>query len=84
MALNLKHQSKDQLLVRIWERYRVSKKEETAKIAKFILDNHVNGDFTDAQIRNAAGHSAAQWATLKAKMETLVAKYNDLNNAAGE
>lgn len=84
MALNLHHQTLSEFGARLRERYRNSSKEETAKIAKFILARIAPGDFTDTQVRNFFGLNTTQWNTLKTKMQTLVTKYDDLQNAAGE
>lgn len=84
MALNLKHQTVAQLAARIRAKYKDANKERLAKIAKFILNGILAGDFTDTQVRNAFGLSAAQWTTLKTKMQTLVANYDATQSAAGE
>lgn len=82
--LNLVHQTTDQLLARLRERYRNSSNEETAKISKFIVDRIALGDFTDAQVRDSFGLLPSQWAVLKTKMGVLAAKYVDLRSAGGE
>ena len=84
MALNLQHQTATQFAARLRERYRNCTKQETARLAKWILDHLEAGDFTDLQIRNAFGLTSGQWTTLKSKMTTLRTNLEAVQAAAGE
>lgn len=82
--INLQHQTAAQFAARLRERFRNASREETARLAKWILDHLDAGDFTDTQIRNAFGLTAGQWTTLKAKMTALRTNYAAVQAAAGE
>ena len=82
--INLQHQTAVQFAARLRERFRNASREETARLAKWILDHLDAGDFTDTQIRNAFGLTAGQWTTLKAKMAALRTNYAAVQAAAGE
>lgn len=84
MAILLKHQTLTQFAAGVRERYRNASREDAAKIAAWILRHILNGDLTDTQVRNAFGLNAAQWTTLKAKMQTLVDHYEAVQVAQGE
>lgn len=84
MALNLQHQTAAEFAARLRARYLSSSREECARIAKWILDHIEAGDFTELQVRNAFGLSAAQWTTLKTKLTNLRIAYNAVQVAAGE
>jgi hypothetical protein len=64
--------------------YRESDKDTLARVAKRILEWITNGRFTDAQIRTAFGLSAAQWTTLKSKMQILADARAAVEAATGE
>lgn len=74
----------NELAAYVRELYKNESKEQLARVAKRILEWITNGRFTDTQIRTVFGLTAAQWTTLKTKMQTLVSNYDALNTAAGE
>jgi hypothetical protein len=84
MALNLQHQTPAQFAAYLRERYRNAKRDDVARLAKWILDHLEAGDFTDLQFRTAFGLTSGQWTTLKAKMTTLRTNYEAVQAAAGE
>ena len=80
----LVHQTGAQFAARFRARYKSSSQVETAKLAKWILDQIDAGHFTATQVRNAFGLTAGQWTTLSGKLSTLRAQYNALLAAQGE
>ena len=84
MPILLKHQTPSQFVGRLREAYRVSSREQTAQIARWILAKLQTGDVTDAQLRTAFGLTTAQWNTVKTKMTALRNAANALKTAAGE
>ena len=85
MALTLKYQTKAQLLTRLRERYRTLSKHELAKLAAWLYDRYVAGDFTAAQIRTAFGlDTAAKWDAFRTKIQTLRDQYVAIDGAVGE
>jgi hypothetical protein len=84
MPILLKHQTPSQFVGRLREAYRVSSREQTAQIARWILAKLQAGDVTDAQLRTAFGLTSAQWNTVKTKMTALRNAANALKTAAGE
>jgi len=74
----------NELAVWVREKYKQDKNGTLALIASRILEWIANGRFTDTQVRNAFGLSAAQWTTLKAKMQTLVDNNLVVQSAVGE
>ena len=49
--------------------------EQQAHLSWWINNRLVAGDVTDAQMQNLFGLTAGQWATRKAKIQTLAAQY---------
>ena len=84
MAINLSYQTAAQFVARLREYYRNSKREEVARLAKWILDRIEAGDVTDTQVRNAFGMTTIQYTTFKTKLTTLRDNYNSINLAEGE
>ena len=84
MALNLKHQTLAQFAARLRERYKQSKGEGCANIARFILRGLENGDFTDTQVRNAFGMTVIQYTAFKTKLTTLRNNWQAIQEAVGE
>lgn len=84
MPLNLQHQTAAQFVTRLREKWRNASKEETAKLATWILDRIAGGDFTDAQLRAVFGLNTTQWNTLKSKMTTLRTQWLAIQVAKGE
>jgi glutathione S-transferase len=85
MALTLKYQTKAQLLTRLRERYRTLSKHELAKLAAWLYDRYVDGDFTAAQIRTAFGlDTQAKWDVFRIKIQTLRDQYVAIDGAVGE
>ena len=82
--LSLEYITKTELAALIREIYRNGSKELLAKVARWILNRILDGDFTDLQVRTAFGLSAAQWTTLKTKMQTLVNSQAAVDAAVGE
>lgn len=80
----LSHTTNAELSAYVRSLYKTSSREMLAQLAKRILEWITNGRFTDTQIRNAFGLTAAQWTTLKTKMQTLVNNYNSVQVAMGE
>ena len=66
------------------EAYRNLEKDELVPYAQWILNRIAGGDFTDAQVQAAFGLTAAQWTTLKDKMQTFIDARNTLDAAVGE
>jgi len=84
MALALKYQTAAQFADRLRARYLKAKREECARIAKWILDHIDAGDFTDTQVRTAFGLTTNQYNTLKTKWTNLRTAYNAVMAAQGE
>jgi len=84
MALLLKHQTTEQFVARVRAAYRDGEPPTLVKIARFIIARIQSGDITDAQCRTAFGLSAAQWTTLKNKMQALITADNTVISAVGE
>ena len=84
MALLLKHQTAAEFVARFREAYRNSDRERLVQLARFVLSRIAAGDITDAQCRTAFGLSAAQWTTLKTKMQNVVTAANSVQSAVGE
>jgi glutathione S-transferase len=85
MALTLKYQTKAQLLARLRERYRTLSKHNLAKLAAWLYDRYVDGDFTAAQIRTAFGlDTQAKWDAFRTKIQALRDQYVSIEGAVGE
>ena len=84
MALNLKYATKAQLGAAFRERYRNTKREECARLAKWLLARISDGDFTDAQVRAFFSLSQANYDAMKAHMVALVAHYDAVQAGVGE
>lgn len=84
MALNLEHQTATELAARFRARYRDATGHEAARMAYWLIERIVAGDFTDAQVRNAFGLTTQQYNGLKTRMTALHDKWRDVNAAAGE
>jgi hypothetical protein len=84
MALLLKHQTAAQFIARFREAYRNADRERCIQLARFIISKIQAGDLTDAQVRSAFGLSAAQWTTLKNKMNSWITAQNTVQSAVGE
>lgn len=84
MALLLKHQTQQEFVQRFRQAYQEATQERVVQLAKFILNRITAGDVTDTQVRNSFNLTVNQWNTLKTKMQTWVANYESVQNAAGE
>ncbi len=84
MGLNLVHQTPAQLAARFREAYRNATKEQAAKMAYWLIERILAGDFTDAQVRAAFGLTTTQYAAMKARATTLHDQYAAVQNARGE
>lgn len=80
----LVHATNADLAAFVREVYKNGSMETLALTAKRILEWITEGRFTDTQVRNAFGLTAGEWTTLKAKMQTLSDKYDDVLAATGE
>ncbi len=78
------HQTGAQFLARLRERYRRAEKEQSARIARWIIRRIDAGHVTAAQLRNAFGLTGPEWTTLEGKLRTLAANLDGLEAAAGE
>lgn len=83
-ALSLKYQTKTDLAQRFREMYRAASRETAARMAYWLVERIVSGDFTDAQVRAAFGLTSAQYTTAKAKLQALYDQWAAIQNAAGE
>lgn len=84
MALNLKHQTPAQLAARFRAAYRVATAERAAKMAYWLIERILTGDFTDAQVRGAFGLTTQQYTALKTRMTALHDQYQAVQAARGE
>ena len=85
MALTLRYQTKTQLLTRLREKYKSSSKQQLAKLAAWLYDRYVDGDFTAAQIRTAFGlDTTAKWDAFRTKIQTLRDQYVAIDGTVGE
>ena len=80
----LVYATKSKLAIAFRELFRRSRKQETARMARWILDRIDSGFVTEAQIQSVFGLTAGQWTTLKAKLTDLRAAHVAANNAQGE
>lgn len=58
--------------------------EQQAHLAWWISNRLAAGDVTDAQMQNLFGLTAGQWNTRKAKIQTLAAQYEAVQNAVAQ
>jgi hypothetical protein len=84
VLLALKYQTKAQLADRFRARFRDATKQQTARMATWLLDRITAGDFTDLQVRTAFGLSAAQYTAMKTRLSTLRDHWLAIDVAAGE
>ena len=84
MALILKHQSVEAFVARVRAAYRDGDPETLLKVARYLTARIQAGDVTTAQVRAAFGLNAAQWTTLRDKMQSLIAADNAVKTAVGE
>ena len=84
MALNLVHQTPAQLAARFRAAYRDATQERAAKMAYWLIERILAGDFTDTQVRNAFGLAVTQYNAMKARMTTLHDQYAAVQTARGE
>lgn len=84
MALNLVFQTPTQLAARFRARYKTATKEEAARMAYWIIERILAGDFTDTQVRNAFGLTTTQYTAMKARFQTLHDHWAAVRAAAGE
>ena len=84
MPLILKHQTVEAFVARARATYRSGDRAAIVKLARFFIARIQAGDLTDAQCRTAFGLSAAQWTSLKGRMQNFINAENTLNAATGE
>lgn len=65
-------------------RYKAASKEEACRLAKWLLDHIDAGDFTDVQVQNFFGLTAAQYTAMKARASNMRDAYNAMLAALGE
>jgi hypothetical protein len=71
MALNLQHQTAEQFVARLRERWREAEKDEKARLGSWLLARYNAGDVTATQIKNAFNFDNAQLSTFAARLQTL-------------
>lgn len=84
MAISLKYATAAQLGQALRERFKTASKEELFRLSAKIKKHYDAGDFTDAQMKNLFDMTTGQWNSLKAKINTRAAVYEDMQNAKGE
>lgn len=84
MALDLQHQTADQMLSRLRAAYQEATGERAAQIASLIADLLDAGDVTPAQMRSAWGHSQAEFAAMRQRAVALRDARRALKGARGE
>lgn len=84
MALVLNYQTPAQFAARLRQRYRNSSRDESCRLAGWMLDKLEAGDVTDAQLRAVFGLTVTQWNALKSKFLTMRTNYDSTQAAAGE
>lgn len=77
-------QTAGQFLARLRERFRNAKREECARIARWIIRRLNAGHVTQAQLRAAFNLTVGQWNTLEAKLITLAGAADAIDSAEGE
>jgi hypothetical protein len=80
VALNLRHQTKAQFLVRLRARYRASERAgnvgECAKMAAWLYAKYQAGDVTAAQVRGAFElDTAPKWTAFLGRVQALSERY---------
>lgn len=84
MALSLRHATGAQLAAAFRERYRDATGLDAGRLSRWLLDRIGDGTWTDAQVRNTFGLTAAQYTALKTRLETRAARYDAVIADAGE
>lgn len=84
MAIVLKYATLTQLGNAFRERYKNSKGQETAKLARWLLTRITDGTFTDAQVRTFFGLTTTQYNQMKTRMQTLADSLNSVDAGVGE
>lgn len=84
MALPLKYASIPRLGMAFRDRFKEARGVEAGRLARWLVDRIADGTFTVAQIRSAFGQSAAQFTAFRTRVETLTAKYDNLQASVGE
>jgi len=82
--MRLHHQTTQQFLRRLRDAYRVSSGERCVWLGEFTLAAIVRGDLTEEACRTAFGVNAAQWATLKTRIQQRIEARNTLRATFGE
>ena len=80
----LKYATALELASYVRQLYKDNEKTTLVLVAIRILEWISNGRFTDTQVQNVFGLSAAQWTTLKTKMQNFVDSYTIIDGAIGE
>lgn len=83
-AIVAQHQTLTQLAQRLRSYFLSSERLETGRVARWIVNHLESGAITDAQMRNVFNLTAAQWTTLRAKLENMRTQYNAIDAARGE
>lgn len=84
MAISLKYATAVQLGQALREQFKTASKEELFRLSAKIKKHYDLGDFTDAQMKNLFDLTTGQWNSLKAKINTRAAAYDDMQNSVGE
>lgn len=72
-------------LLLVWrEQFRDARRERAVQLAKWILDHLDAGEWTDLQLRSLFGVSAANYSTLKQRLEDMRTRWNQVQASAGE
>lgn len=72
----LNHQTPEQFLARIRDRYAQSQGEQTALIAKKLVEWLPPGDPDESKARAAFGKDVAAWATFRSTLQSQAALLN--------
>lgn len=84
MALDLKHQTVQQLLARVRASYLLSEGVDACRLASWLTDAIDAGDVTDAQARAAWGMTVAQWAAFKGRLNSARQNWRAVEAVKGE
>ena len=78
-----KHQTVDEFLARVRQRYMFAEGPDATKISTWLLDALDDNKITDAQARAAWGQTVAQWGQTKGQMMSQRQAWRAVENAKG-
>lgn len=85
MAITLQHQTVAEFLARFRAKYRRARREELARLARFLANRYQAGDITEAQIRTMFGIATnPEWNAFRDKVIALRDGLNAVEAAEGE